>query len=343
MKVFGRYLVYRLKKSALRTLIFTLLSLLLTQTATVSGISGFYPEYHNVGLHMHAVVLSIFCTLIPMLETEAFKNRRNLDTLYFFPIERKKMALVHYISGLLQILVIYSIPFFTAWIYLEAQTNYFALGYMLPYYFLSLLLGVVMYSFFIFVFGQANTVVDGGLFCILWIVAPYLVASAILNLDAFDEMSWRLKSIIQEWGFTYASINNLTVIFQELIEVNKQVHEGGFVASYATYYRQMWYVFLIWGAVSVASAVGYFTTFVNKGAEKAGEISDSIFGYKLLIPMCGYSLMVLIGTVDVITAFMVLALMVIGYIIYRRSFRFKISDYILTGGALLMVFLGDIL
>ena len=156
MKVFGRYLVYRLKNSALRTLILTFLALLMTQTVVSDGIRGFYPEYHDVSLYMHAIVLGVLCTLIPILETAAFKNRRNLDTLYFFPIKRWKMALAHYVSGLVQVFTVYSVTFFTAWIYLEVQTNYFALSYMLPYYLLSLLLGIVVYSFFMFVFGRAS-------------------------------------------------------------------------------------------------------------------------------------------------------------------------------------------
>lgn len=342
MKSFGRYLTYRLQKSALRTAVFTILSVLITQSVTASGIRGFYPQHHDTSLYMHAVVLGVFCTLIPILELSAFKNRRNLDTLYFFPIKREKMALAHYVSGFIQILVIYSVTFFTAWIYLEAQTNYFALGYMLPYYFLSLLLGIVMYSFFMFIFGQANTVTDGVLFCGLWIFVIYIIIwqlrRTFLRDLLIDTKYWELTGQIAEWGIVYAPINNLTVIFQDLIEVNQHVNEYDYTTEMARIYLRTSYMFAVWGVAGIASAVGYFTSFVKKGAEKAGEISDSWFGFRILIPAYTFSLLLMYNELDFMTI-MILALSLVGYVIYRRGFKFKIGDYIVMGLGVLEVLL----
>ena len=341
MKIFGRYLAYRLKQGALRTLIFTLLSLMLIMVVVPAGIDSSYIEYHDTSLYMQAIILGVFATLIPILETSAFKNRRNLDTLYFFPIKRMTMALVHYISGFIQVVVIYSIPFFTSWIYLEAQTDYFELHHMLGYYFLSLLVGLMMYSIFIFLFGQANTVTDGVLFCLLWIYAIYLVASIVRS-----ELLWSLlyetqllesTADLTEWTLIYAPINNLTVIFQDLIEVNQHVHEYNYTHESAMEYREYAYMFVVWAALGIAAAFGYLTTFVRKGAEKAGEISNSWFGYKILIPIYGYCLMLAYDDIG-LTAVLIIAMMVIGYVIYRRGFKFKLSDYIMMGiGALPMI------
>ncbi|MBQ8408563.1 MAG: hypothetical protein IJY39_06820 [Clostridia bacterium] len=343
MKTFGRYLVYRLRNTALRTLIFTLLSVLLVQVVTADGIRGFYPEYHNVSLYMHAIVLGVLCTLIPILETAEFKNRRNLDTLYFFPIKREKMALVHYVSGLIQILFVYSVTFFTAWIYLEMQTNYFALGYMLPYYLLSLLLGLVMYSIFMFLFGQANTVSDGVLFCGLWVFVLYIVIwtvrAEILRDLLIDTEYWVSSSNFAGWGMIYTPINNLTVIFQDLIEINQRQLEYDYTHTTAMRYKRELAMFFVWGAIGIAAAIGYFVTFVKKGAEKAGEISNSWFGYKLLIPLYGYSLLLLYDSLDFMTV-AICILMVIGYVVYRRGFKFKLSDIIVSGIGIGMILLG---
>lgn len=341
MKIFGRYLAYRLKQGALRTLIFTLLSLMLIMVVVPTGINGFYVENHDTSLYMHAIILGVFATLIPILETSAFKNRRNLDTLYFFPIKRMTMALVHYISGFIQMVVIYSIPFFAAWIYLEAQTNYFELSYMLGYYFLSLLVGLMMYSIFIFLFAQANTVTDGVLFCILWMFAVYLVAwtvrSEMLWSQLYETARLEAATELTQWTIIYAPINNLTVIFQDLIEVNQRVYEYSYTHETAMEYRQYAYMFVVWAALGIAAVFGYLATFVRKGAEKAGEISDSWFGYKILIPIYGYLLLAYaeLG----FTAALIIAMMVIGYVIYRRGFKFKMSDYILVGIGVLLIIL----
>ena len=342
MKVFGRYLAYRLKQSALRTLIFTLLSLMIMMVIVPASIDSFYVENHDTSLYMHAIIMGVFATLIPILETSSFKNRRNLDTLYFFPIKRLTMALVHYISGFIQVVVIYSIPFFASWIYLEAQTNYFELSHMLGYYFLSLLVGLLTYSLFIFLFGQANTVTDGVLFCGLWIYAIYLVAWSVRN-----ELLWSLlypqyaESTMRlvEWTVIFAPLNNLTVIFQDLIEVNQRVYEYDYTHMNAMVYREYAYMFVAWAVLGVAAAFGYLATFVRKGAEKAGEISNSWFGYKILVPIYGYSLILTYNSFDFMAA-IIIALMVIGYVVYRRGFKFKLSDYIVIGVGALALLLG---
>ena len=345
MKAFRRYLLYRLEGSVLRSAIFTILSVIITQSVISECIDDYEIQYNETGIYMLAVVLGIICTLIPILELSGFKNRRNLDTLYFFPIKREKMAAAHFVSGFLQVIVIYSITFFTAYGYLSANTDYFALQYMMLYYVLSILLGFVMYSVFSFLFIQANTVADGVLFCILWIFVLSLIGYNIQNEIVIPLMTeenevFRGDGLLSEWGIIYAPINNLTVIFQDLIEVNKI--RGYYYYSYADVYREQAYMFFAWGAVGIASAVGYFVTFVKRGAEKVGEISDSFFGFRTLIPVYGYMLLMFIGTGEPILTVLIFAMMVIGYIIYRRGFRFKTSDLVLTGCGILAVILGNL-
>ncbi len=349
MKVFGRYLAYRLKQSWLKTLVFSVLSVMFCLFTTSSGIKAVEVRYRETGIFMLAVVLGVFCTLIPMLELSGFKNRRNLDTLYFFPIKRDKMALVHYLSGAIQIFTIYTASFVSVWLFLLAKTDCFKLEYMPLYYLLSLLLGFVMYSLFMFVFGEANTVADGVLFCVLWMLIGYLVMYVargylvrIIAADPTDRNIWFETNNLPEWGLVYTPINNLTVIFQDLIQVNQyeQVYYNGDI--YAQRYMSQIYMFFIWGAVGIAAAAGYFITFKRKGAHLAGEISSSPFGYKLLIPLYGYSLLLVWNDFDILTI-IVFALMLIGYIIYRRGFKIKVRDIIFIACGIIPLIFGSIM
>lgn len=339
MKTFGRYLLYRLENSALRTAIFTVISLILTLNTISESIDNSNVEYNTSGIYILATVLGIICTLIPILENKCFKNRRNLDTLYFFPIKREKMAIAHFLSGFIQILFIYSVTFFAALAYLAANTDYFALGYMLPYYFISVLLGLVMYSFFTFIFTQANTVADGVVLCVLWMFALAVVAAAfrLAVIGAFVEDLEKIPNL-SGWGIVYAPINNLTVIFQDLIEINRTRFIDPFYISYAERYTSQSYMFFVWGAIGIASVLGYVLTFMKKGAEKAGEISDSILGYKLLIPLYGYSTLMMFEQVDFMVSLIFIA-MLIGYIVYRRSVKLRSRDLIFVGcGLFAMIF-----
>ncbi|MGM9643673.1 MAG: hypothetical protein ACI3X1_01160 [Eubacteriales bacterium] len=346
MKVFGRYLQYRLKQSTLRTIVFTVLSVMvcLIMTSEVSS-STRNEQYRATGIYMLAAILGIICTLIPILELSVFKTRRNLDTLFFFPIKRTKMALAHYLSGAIQIFTVYTVSFVSVWIYLLATTDCFRLGYMPLYYLFSLLLGWVMYSIFTFLFSEGNTVPDGILFCALWAFVAYLVmyvfhsvSRAVLDRQVLLELE-----SLSGWGIIYAPINNLTVIFQDLIEVNRASDAGAsYYVNYADRYMAQMYMFFVWGAVGIAAAFGFFFNFKRKGAHLAGEISDSPFGYKLLIPVYGYGLLLLSDGLEIMSV-IIFALMLVGYFIYRRGFKIKTRDIIFIACGIIPLIISGVL
>lgn len=346
MTVFNRYLLYRIKNSLLRTLIFTVLSILITQTVLGDCIAWNKPEICNSGLYMFATMLGIFASIIPFFELAGFKNRRNLDTLYFFPIKRESMALAHYVSGFVQVVFIYTVTYVSGFSFLALNTDYFALHHMIPYYFLSLLLGLVIYSIFMFLFSRANSVADGVLFCLLWIFLLSLVTSTLFDvIDVINNRDtvelnqssvWGVGNQLSTWGIVYAPINNLTVLYQDLIEINHPEewnHQAHQIWEYA-------YMFFVWGAIGIAAAVGYFFSFAKARAEKAGEISSSWFGYRILIPIYGYCLIYNMrsgGGANTLSLISV-ALMIIGYVVYRRGFKFKKSDIAVMATGLLLAF-----
>ena len=346
MKIFKRYLSYRLESSMLRTLIFTILSVMLAQMVLSEATDSSVAEYNDSGLYILATILGIIASVIPFLELAGFNNRRNLDTLYFFPIKREKMAIANYISGFVQVLFIYTVTFVWSYIYLATKTNYFALYHMLPYYFLSVLLGLVIYSVFMFIFVQANSSADGVIFCLLWIFLLCVVGYTVIdileirgNLEdiVYNYFSWNTAYEISSWGIIYAPINNLTVLFQDLIEINNPTAWDYTVVPI----KNQLYMFFVWGAIGIAAAVGYVWSFVRKGAEKAGEISISWFGYRTLIPIYGYCMIILTrgnGGPSSITVLSFI-LMIIGYVIYRRGFKLKTSDIIATACGLIPMLL----
>ena len=339
MITFKKYLAWRLRCSALRTAIFTVLALILIIPAVSESIE--LPSwiertrydvlaYSTTGIEYLAILMGVLCSLIPMLELAGFKNRRNIDTLYFLPLRREKLAAAHFASGFLQIIFIYTVNFLATFAIIALNCDWFKLWHMIPYYFLSLIVGLLIYSIISFVFGQANTVSDGVLFCIAWAVIAFIVIAAIQDRifdDLIDENfysnsnAWRFR----DWGLVYQPLNSLTIIYQDLIEVNRVSLWG--TTTNATFARNHVYLFFVWGAAGVASAIGYFITFVKKGAEKAGEISDSPFGFKILIPILSYSALML-SYDEIINHALFIALTVIAYVVYRRGFKFKKSDVI---------------
>ena len=166
MTVFWRYLAYRLKKSGLRTLVFILLSVLVIHMVLMSAVShNTSSTSENFGLSELSTILAIFACSIPILENAELKEKKHADAIYSTPISRGKLAGAHYFSGLIQMFSIYTVNFFYAFFYLKIHTTQLRLFYMLPWYFLSLLLGIILYSFVLFLFNEGNTVLDGVMFC----------------------------------------------------------------------------------------------------------------------------------------------------------------------------------
>lgn len=345
MTTFKRYFIYRTKQSILRTLIFTVLSVMVCLSAVNSSISYEYDFYKSASLESIASILGILCFLIPVLELSGFKNRRNLDTLYFFPIKRERMALAHYLSGLLQIFAVYTVSFAALWLTLVFKTDCFNLGYMPLYYVCLALTGLVVYSIVCFIYGEANTDADGILFLALWTFAAYIlmytVRIYVLRELLRDTQLWPYESHA-EWAPLYAPINNLTVIFQDLIEINAQNAPHNYTNSYAQRYFSQAYMFAIWAVVGLLATFGFFFRFKRRSAHLAGEISGSIFGYKLLIPLYGYSLLLMYSDLDIMTI-IVFALMLTGYFFYRRSFKIKKSDIIFIVCGIIPMILAAIL
>ena len=141
--------------------------------------------------------------------------------------------------------------------------------------------------------------------------------------------------MIEEWGCVYTPLNNLTVLFQNKMYVDGSLNWNYHIRT-EKQIRETMYMFTAWGGIGIASAVGYFVTFVRKGAEKIGDVSESWFGYKIMIPFYAYSAFLLVGTEGIIEI-LILILMLMGYFIYRRSFRLRKNDLIVIAFSLIPI------
>ena len=363
MTAFKNYLGYRLKSSFVSTLSFALIALLITITTASEGVSSFeYDQPVRTGIESLATIMGIIASIIPMLETDIFKNRRNLDTLYFLPLSRFKMALAHYISGLIQMFAIYTVAFLGHFLVLCKYAKYFKLQYMPLYYILLLLLGVAIYSIFIFLYGEANSTADGVICSVMWIFALYLFALVVIipireyafnfvykpnGVDVSPEYFDFTRDInsFALWLLPYTSINNLTVIFQDVMEGTRSwvgvgdCYDIAWVYEYPTLgeaiaerYSGNWYMIFFPIIAGAASVFGYFRTFAGKGAEKAGEVSSSWFCYKTLIPAYGFMGLVFTGFSGIMF-FLIVAAMYLAYAIYRKSFKIRKADIFSMAGA----------
>lgn len=275
-----------------------------------------YHSFIDSMLYFPVTVLCASAFALPMLEFSFFKKRTNLDCVYALPISRRSMGMVHYLSGLITLFCAFTLSYLVNFISLLSlgleKINFVP---MLPHYFLCLVLGVAVYSVMVFVFNEANSAGDG-----FWFILSYCFVFGLILLAVAVKTNNRyiLESgaSIPFWVFS-----ELTDSYAYLVEMQTKG---------MTFWWQMpqyifWLVF--WAVLGIASAVGFYFSFGKRRAEKTEEISDSFFGYRVLIPVCAVSGMMIFSVFDsVFLSSLLVILAIAGYAVFRRSIRFKKSD-----------------
>ena len=353
MNTFKDYIKYRLRASLLRTAAFAVIALVMTYYYISPSLSiwnkaddigadfyykvpgGIYAGY--LDLTFVGTVLIVAAAVIAVLEMADFKNKRNLDTFYSLPLSRFQLALAHYVSGAVQVFAVFTAPVLCALVASLPYIAYLKLWILPVYYIFSLIFGLGFYSFVCFFFSEGNTLVDGIVFAGMWFFAFAAILGTLNDSPAFEPyLSWIPTSHYDiifpnyYWGSAEAPLTNLAVVFTDMIGVGKSMMNN------ADSIMHTFYMFYVWAGIYASCAYGYFRSFVRRGAEKAGEISESPFGYKFLIPFYGVCL--IFSVADVILVF-ILPLMFIGYVIYRRGVKLKKSDIFAMIAALAVLLL----
>jgi hypothetical protein len=238
------------------------------------------------------------------------------------------MAAVHLANGALQLFAVHTLCFLYMALYMQPFAAEFPLHLLLPFYAVSLLAGLAVYLLCAFLFLQAETTADGVVMMLLYTLLPFLLLGSIGNLL---HLSWLQD--LSHHAFLISPINTAANSYGPLIQRGAWGNLG-LGPAYT-----MFFVFLI---LAAAAAVAIPFLFARHRAEKVGGISDSPFAYRTVIPLLGFSM--ILSNIAFFAVFaVVLAAMLLGYIIYRRSLRLARTDLIMLGIALVLFLLGSLL
>lgn len=334
MTYFKRYFLHRLRSTTFRSIVLAVITAIVTFVG-VENAACYWPDDStgfmdtSTGLEVSVLIALATIILIPMLETAELKKQRSLDLLFAFPITKDQLAVAHYLSGLCQVIFLNAVSVFASVVaHMGAGFGGLAL-LVIPAVVCMLPVVICFYSVVTFLFSQGNTVGDGVVFTFGVPLALYnTLWVAFKCIEHYDELYHQLKFNIG----TYPQLCNFTEMLGLPVSPFNSLMKGeGFELGMAwTPYVTVRYV--IWAMIGIACAVGFVYRIKHFRAEKAGDISDSVFGYKVLIPLfamnivletwlCGVHLFS--SEVDIV---LVLVAMAIGYFIYRRSFRIKLAD-----------------
>ena len=332
MTYFKRYFLHRLRSTTFRSIVLAVITAIVTFVGVSNGASRYYIEgklYVTTGLDVSAVIALATLIVVPMLENYELKKQRSLDLLFAFPITRSQLAIAHYLSGLVQVIFLNAVSV-AASVVAHMGEGFGGKSFLvIPAVICTLPVIICFYSVVTFLFSQGNTVGDGVVFTFGVPLVIYNTLWVIFKcLEKYDEtrawMSMNLWYSPQFCDF-YKMILFPTTPFDRVM----REREFAFGDSWTPYVTVR---YIIWAIIGIACVIGFVYYTRTFRAEKAGDISDSVFGYKVLIPLFAMNMVFEIWLrgakifgyeVDIV---LILVAMAIGYFIYRRSFRIKLVD-----------------
>ena len=266
-------------------------------------------------------VLCTFCFVVP-ISTYAYKmKKRSVDCYYSLPLKKWKVTFVKTLVGLLQVLVPFTIAFWVGTlVMLVRKDNPYQMGWVFPMYFGMVFYAVGLFGFNAFVFTRANSVVDGIVFMLAYIFAWAFVA---FDLCGFLHLSeWLMEPI----GFliTPAGISAWITNMQYLMCGTSE---------FCDWNVWMFVMPFLYGVIGYALL--FVTLRFDKG-ENAEQVSESWFGYRLLIPLYAICSIGILGAIGNIIWFVLLFVpiavgTIVTTMVYRRKFLLPLKSWLLVG------------
>ena len=348
MKTTLRYFKHHAKDTLIRAAIITFICLVIV-TMVAQGVNETYQrqkEYSenwyvygysedftwtlDPSLGFFVAFSAILTTLLPMLELACFNSRKYLDSAFSFPIARISLISVNLINGFLQFLAAYTLSFIWYTIALLPCADKISYPALWSFFFISLLCSLFYYAVNAFFFSVCNSTVDGFLTAAAW---QFIIALILVTLCEMFDGNFEEEII-------------LTILWMPLVQIcdyfsSMSRGRSVVVPDLGTDNPYAMLIYLIVVPILTALFVAGMLYFFNKKrAESAGEISNTPFSYKVLLPVC--TGMLLYWSIDAPEILPILALIfsTVGYIIYRRTVKLKIFDIVVIAACFVCFIMG---
>lgn len=324
-----KYFVYQLKKSILPFALLALAcAIIYVLPVAVRDYGGWnsHPDYSYVNLHTEnaIIALGIMSVASPTFFFAYKMNKRSVDMYYSLPLSRTKIAAVHFICGFICIFAAFTVGYIAGVVtVIEKVRRLYLLNY-LWIYLASFVPSLTLYTLSGFLYTRANTVVDGIIFIVLGLFALSVTYAIIHSVVVAAAGNGKVPSAdgFLPWKALESVIDGLAPRIYGDRTTGWDLTRPQGTYGYAAY---MYDVCGVVGTVTftllaVGAAFGLFFTEKNCKAENCGQISESIFGYKVCIPLYLFSLCMVCGD-DVIMLSLVTFAAAALTLIYRRTIK----------------------
>ena len=260
----------------------------------------------NSPLSSYAFFGGILTLIAPIVYM--FKMKKiNVDHYYQLPLKREKIYIIHYIVGLLMIMIPLAISFLVTMAQVCSKEHIFDLKYAYLYFLVLMISLTVMFTIFSFAFSRCNTYVDGILNVFSFSYVPFIIILAFLNIT----------TLIDDYNSVWYSFNG--IIFTPLgILTNK--FNSLFCNKTATFVASDFIIFGCWAFAAIIFGILSVILIKYDKAENSMQKSDSWFGYKIILPIITICILSL-GVFDESYVFILLGTSITMYGLYALAER----------------------
>ncbi len=272
-----------------------------------------------------SILLSVIVTIIPILEFSFKMKRRSVDLYYSLPIKRIKLYICKYFVGLAEFLILYIPQWLISFIWLAtlpSVSNIYDMSYSIYFMLASIGYGILIYTFLTFFYSMGNTLVDGIIFMAL--ASCFLPTLMNVMYSLILGANYSDRTFYMRWFFIYSP----------LFDISGKMHSNMIGGTYGDI--NILGIILNIALAILASIAFFFIHSEKNNAELVGDESDTIFGYKLFIPLYMVTSFKLISS-SISALWVVIGLAgYLFYCIYRKSFRIKRNDIITLGVSIII-------
>ena len=272
-----------------------------------------------------SIILSVIVTIIPIMEFSFKMKRRSVDLYYSLPIKRIKLYICKYFVGLAEFLILYIPQWLISFIWLAtlpSVSNIYDMSYSIYFMLASIGYGILIYTFLTFFYSMGNTLVDGIIFMAL--ASCFLPTLMNVMYSLILGANYSDRTFYMRWFFIYSP----------LFDISGKMHSNMIGGTYGDI--NILGIILNIALAILASIAFFFIHSEKNNAELVGDESDTIFGYKLFIPLYMITSFKLISS-SISALWVVIGLAgYLFYCIYRKSFRIKRNDIITLGVSIII-------
>ena len=294
-----KYFIYQIKKNILPLSILALLCII-AYVLPVSvrnystwnagefiGHDGQYYQVNYTELYTTniIIVLGVMSGLTPIYMFAYKMNRRSVDMYYSLPLSKTKILIVHFAVGFLGVIAAFTLSYWLGVIVTAVKVRRLAYINFLWIYLACIIPAFTIYSTVSFLYTRANSMIDGIIFAaagFLYLAMPFFALESAVNEIVLRPLT------LEGLGFTPAgSLISIASVLGDRLYRQPNYWDFDFAGVGWRAMSSLSYLLgrIICTLLSIGAAVALILTEKDGKAENCLQISQSVFGFKIAIPL----------------------------------------------------------